>query len=113
MKLYIINLELGMPTVAIARQNLNQQLRTARAAGCRVVKLIHGYGSTGRGGAIKADTLRSLESKRAAGQIKAFVVGEDFSPFNATARAMLDLCPVLRRDPDLTRQNHGITMVLL
>lgn len=113
MKLYTLNLELGMPPVEFARKKLNQGLRTARATGCQVVKVIHGYGSSGKGGAIRLDTMKVLSQKKSSGEIKAFVPGEDFSVFNSDTRLMLEKCPELRHDPDLTRQNHGITMVLL
>ena len=113
MKLFTANLELGRPTVAVARQNLLHQLRMAKAAGCMVVKLIHGYGSSGTGGAIRMDVRRLLAEKKAAGQIRAFVPGEDFSPFHADARAMMDACADIRKDPDVARQNHGVTFVLL
>lgn len=113
MKPYILNLELGMPPVEFARKKLHQGLRTARASGCRVVKVIHGYGSSGKGGAIRADALKVLAEKKRLGQIRAFVPGEDFSVFSSDTRTMLELCPELRHDLDLTRQNHGITMVLL
>ena len=86
---------------------------TARAGGVRVVKLIHGYGSSGAGGAIRADVHRQLAEKKAAGSIRAWVRGEDFSPFDADSRAILEACPPLRKDPDLIRQNHRVTFVLL
>lgn len=113
MKLYTLNLELGMPSVEFARKKLNQGLRTARSTGSLVVKIIHGYGSTGKGGAIRLDTMKVLGEKKRAGQIRAFVPGESYSVFDAATRTMLELCPELRHDLDLTRQNHGITMVLL
>lgn len=110
---YKANLETGRPTVAVAHQNLLTQLRAARAAGAGAIKLIHGYGSSGEGGAIRADVHRTLQAQKAAGRIRDYVKGEDFSPFNPVARAILERCPELRKDADLVRQNHGITVVLL
>ena len=49
----VVNLEAGMPTVATAKGLLSQSLRTARANGTHLVKLIHGYGSTGKGGSAR------------------------------------------------------------
>ncbi len=113
MAIKVINLEAGMPTVEAARMRMNQGLRTARMGGIRLVKLIHGYGSSGRGGAIRRDVQTQLAAKRAKGEIRGFVPGEDFSAFDATARQMVDLDPAVARDIDYGRQNHGITMVLL
>jgi len=109
----IINLEAGMPTVAVARKRLEQALRTAKARRTGVLKIIHGYGSSGRGGAIKRDVQAVLAGSKRSGQITAFVPGEDFSPFHADARRMIDKYPGLARDRDFTRSNNGITMVLL
>ncbi|WP_312642024.1 Smr/MutS family protein [Hydrogenoanaerobacterium sp.] len=109
----VINIESGMPTVDVARTRLSQGLRSAKAAGYTVAKVIHGYGSSGKGGAIKTDVQRTLQQKRASGQIKAFVRGEDFSPFDASARLIVERCPQMARDIDYNRQNHGVTIVLL
>ena len=90
-----------------------ESLRSAKANRVKVLKLIHGYGSSGKGGAIRADVLAQLAQKKRAGQIKEFVRGEDFSPFDSAARAIIAACPSLSRDIDYSRANHGITMVLL
>ncbi len=109
----VVNLERGMPTVDGAMARLGMELQTARAYGASYVKLVHGYGSTGRGGAIKAALGPKLRRLRQDGRICAFVPGEEFSPFNPDARAMLVKCPELRRDSDFAMGNHGITVVLL
>ena len=49
-----------MPTVAQALQHLDRELARARQAGCGVVKLVHGYGSTGAGGEIRVAVQRRL-----------------------------------------------------
>lgn len=108
-----INLEQGMPTVETARQKLEQALRTARARRTPVLKVIHGYGSSGKGGAIKRDVAQTLTKKLRAGEIRAFVHGENFSPFDESARKILDQCPGLKGDKDYTRGNDGITIVLI
>ena len=113
MPLTILNLEQGMPTVETARMRLEQGIRTARARRCAVIKLIHGYGSSGKGGAIKRDVRQVLTRKLAAKEIRGFVMGEDFSPFSAVAREIIDKCPELRDDRDYARGNHGITIVLV
>lgn len=108
-----INIESGMPTVEAARARLAQGLRSAKAQGFTVARVIHGYGSTGKGGAIKRDVQVTLQQKRASGQIRAFVKGEDFSPFDAASRLIVEKCPQMSRDIDYNRQNHGVTIVLL
>ena len=65
----VVNLEAGMPTVATAKSLLSQALRTAKATGTHLVKLIHGYGSTGKGGAIRSAVRKDLEERQRLGQI--------------------------------------------
>ena len=66
MECQIVNLEAGMPTVDMARTHLNMTLRSAKANRVKVLKLIHGYGSSGKGGAIRADVLAQLAQKKQA-----------------------------------------------
>lgn len=113
MDIHIVNLEQNMPSVEQARIRLEQAVRSARAKKCKVLKLIHGYGSTGKGGAIRKDVHSTLASYQRSGKIKTFVPGEEFSPFYSNARMAADQCPSLLRDRDYTASNHGITIVLL
>lgn len=109
----IINLESGMPTVEVARARLTNELITARMRGEKAVKIIHGYGSTGKGGAIKADVHKFLAQKQRSGGLRGFVKGEDFSPFSEDSRRLTDILPELKKDRDYSRGNDGITIVLL
>jgi len=113
MSCYIINLEAGMPTVSAARSRLINGLQTARMSGNKTVKIIHGYGSSGKGGAIKRDTHLFLAEKQLSGGIKGYVKGEDFSPFCEASRRLTALAPQLKHDSDYDRGNDGITIVLL
>jgi len=42
-------MEAGMPTVEDARRRLLEELRQAKQVGVRALKIIHGYGSSGKG----------------------------------------------------------------
>ena len=81
-----VNLEEGMPSVETARRRLSQELASGRANRLSYLKIIHGYGSSGRGGAIKRETHRFLAEKKRAGAIRDYLPGEDFSPFGEAAR---------------------------
>ena len=113
MRCYLINLEEGMPTVASARVRLDQALRTAKARRYDVMKIIHGYGSSGRGGAIKSDVLTFLAEKCRSSAVRAYVAGGDFSPFSPDSRKITAAFPELLKDSDYARGNDGITIVLL
>jgi hypothetical protein len=56
-----INIEFGMPTVDVAMPLLNERLRSLKKSGVKAVKIIHGYGSTGKGGRLRKATLLLLD----------------------------------------------------
>ena len=91
-----INLKTGMPTVPEALQHLERELARARQAGCAVLKLIHGYGSSGTGG-----------------EIRACIFGEDWARSDEQAWALIKARPELKQDTDLGKRNLGITIVVL
>lgn len=108
-----VNIKTGYPTAERAMLRLSQELRIAGANRVRALKIIHGYGSTGSGGAIRAAARRLLCERRARGQIRAFIPGEGFNAFFAAARAAVAGLPELKKDIDYGRQNDGVTIVLL
>ena len=101
-----VDLERGMPTVDQAVKQLTFYLHNSRAQGYKVLKLIHGYGSSGTGGRIRVEVRKYLGRLAARGEVKGFIPGEE------TRRALL-LCGELRRDRDLDRHNNGVTFVIL
>lgn len=113
MKVHVVNLEYGMPTVEQARIRLEQALRTARSQKYSVLKLIHGYGSTGKGGKIKQDVQIFLSEQKEKGNIKEYVCGDSFSPFNEATRNILKLYPKIYKDKDYSKGNAGITIVIM
>ena len=108
-----INLEAGMPTADAALRRLNLQLQSARAGGTKCVKVIHGYGSTGNGGAIRTAVRKELSERKRQGRVKLWIPGEEFSPFFEDARTAVYRYPALTRDRDYGRTNQGITIVVL
>ena len=109
----IINLEQGLPTVDSALMRLRLELSTLRRTGISTIKIIHGYGSTGVGGAIRTATRQFLSEQLKEGKIKAYCGGEVFGPFESSGRNIVHLAPSLRKDTDWGNQNDGITMVVL
>lgn len=108
-----VNLEMGMPTVDHALGRMRVELSAARSLRVKVVKFIHGYGSTGTGGRIRTAVRAELESMKRAGMIRTFVPGEQWEIFNMETIRILDQCGTLRSDRDLGRFNNGVTLVLL
>lgn len=102
-----------MPTVEQARTRLASELRSARQHGVVILKLIHGYGSTGVGGDLRIaiqSTLRQMADKS---EIRACIFGENWRTSDEHAWALLKRLPELKEDRDLGRGNRGITLVLL
>lgn len=109
----VVNLETGMPTVEQALRRLSGELYTSRRMGCAAVKLIHGYGSSGKGGKIRVAIRRELEGQLLRSQIKGYIPGEKFSIFESTTLKAFSAAPDLRKDQDLDRYNNGVTFVIL
>jgi len=102
-----------MPTVDEAIRKITYNIKTAGPLGVSAIKLIHGYGSTGKGGGIRAESRKYLERLKSRSQIKDFIKGEDFSIFDDKTLKAFMVCDELRRDSDLERHNNGITIVVL
>lgn len=108
-----VNIKYDMPTASDAVKRVTYNIRNGKSWGCAAIKLIHGYGSTGKGGRIRTETRRYLEDQKRKGLIRDFIPGEDFSIFHEGTRRAFDLCDDLRRDSDLERHNNGVTIVVL
>ena len=111
--LKLVNLEQDMPTVPMAFSRLSDALRMARAEGFAGIKVIHGYGSSGAGGAIRSAVQAELMQRVRGGEIRAFIAGEDWRISDERSWALLQARPQLKQDPDLGRGNKGMSIVVL
>ncbi|XOF33621.1 MAG: Smr/MutS family protein [Candidatus Electrothrix sp. YB6] len=109
----VVKLKQGMPTVEQALARLDRELHQARLERCRILTLIHGYGSTGRGGAIREEIRNRLQYLKYQGRINDILLGEEFSTGTGTGRHLLRRFPFLRQHQDLNRGNRGITLVII
>ena len=109
----IYNVEAGLPTLDEARRSLIAEIKQAKREGVKVLKVIHGYGSSGKGGALCVGLRKSFGLRKREGVIKDFFAGEDFSIFNPAVLALLEAVPELRGDPDLSATNEGVTFLCL
>lgn len=108
-----INLKSDMPQVHEALARLDRELALARAQKSPLLKLIHGYGSTGAGGDIRIAVQKRLRELADTGKIRACIFGENWSKSDDEAWQLLQSNPSLKTDPDLGRRNQGITIVIL
>jgi len=109
----LVNLERGLPTVEQALRRLDTELESSRLQGYRILTLIHGYGSSGKGGAIRNAVRRQLRYYRDQGKVNTVLAGEEFSSRTGAGRQLLRRFPVLGRHADLNRSNPGVTLVVL
>jgi hypothetical protein len=107
------NVEAGLPVLVEARRVVIEEIKRAKREGVRVLKVIHGYDSSGKGGALCVGLRKSFGLRKKEGVIKAFVAGEAVSIFNPTVLVLLEAVPELRGDPDLSAKNEGVTILWL
>lgn len=102
----------GMPSVEQARARLTSEIQAAQHSGLKVLKIVHGYGSTGVGGDLRfalQATLRQMVVKK---EIRDCIYGENWRKSDERTWDLLKLMPELKSDSDLGRGNKGITVVL-
>jgi len=105
-----VNLERGNPTVEIAIRNMINELSTAIRTGYKAVVLVHGYGSSGVGGAIKIAVKQKLKESSLSGIVRAFAGGEDWQN---RKREFIEVCAQLKDFSRYVDGNRGITVILL
>lgn len=107
----VVNIEANFPTLEEARKLVLEEIRKARREKVRVLKVIHGYGSSGKGGKLCIGLRKSFQLRKKEGVIREFIPGEDFSIFEPRTQAALEAIPQLRGDPDLEATNEGVTLL--
>jgi hypothetical protein len=112
-RLITVNLEAGRPVVRDAVTRLDLRLDTARLQDERLVRVVHGYGSSGSGGAIRDAVRAHLKELRGRGLARSFVRGEEYPDGSAGARELFGRHPRLRATLRSDRSNPGITFVEL
>jgi hypothetical protein len=109
----LVNLEWGMPSVPQARSRLSSELRVAQQTGVRVLKVIHGYGSSGFGGDLRTALQSTLRQMAQAKEIRDCIYGENWRTSDQRSWDLLKEMPELKSDSDLGKGNKGITLVVL
>jgi hypothetical protein len=108
-----INLKSDMPQVREALQRMHRELSLARQEKINLLKLVHGYGSSGEGGDIRIAVQKQLVELRQSGGIRYCIFGENWSQSDEATWKLMQLHSELKGDADLGRRNRGITIVVL
>jgi len=107
----IHDIKSSMPTVFVAMTMLENAIRFSKGKE-RIIKIIHGYGSTGKGGAIKTATLEFLHDKKQKGEILTFIPGEALWTPMGYDEDITKYKQLLQSDSDYKKGNDRITYVI-
>ncbi len=92
---------------------MEREIAAARKENHSLLKVVHGYGSSGVGGDIRIAVQKRLAERVSAGEMQSCIFGEDWSKTSEQTWRLLQSQPELKNDPDLGRKNLGITIVVL
>ncbi len=111
--LKVINIKEHYPNSDYAVWLMEQAISDAKSEGIRVLVVVHGYGSHGKGGTIKMCAMQKLKILRKQGVIRAFVPGDNWCDTNEDKLLINSLCPETIISTDIGNLNSGVTVVLV
>jgi len=112
--IYLINVESFSLTVNEALASIETEIDVLKLLNKHVVlKVVHGYGSSGNGGEIKKALPSFLNILKAKGKISDFVANSSFGVLSQKYKTYTKIFPELVLDKDLANQNPGITLIFL
>ncbi len=108
-----LNLEAGMPDVEQALARIDIKISEARQQGIGLIRVIHGWGSTGTGGKIKGAVPQHLADLKRRRVIRDYVRGENYSISTRQGDYLLSKYQDLKTSLPTDRKNPGITFIEL
>lgn len=109
----VINLKEYNQTEIQALKELEIFVDFCKKAGVKAIKVIHGYGSHGRGGVIFKAVLGYAKRLEKLKKIKFFLLGHDWTLTNQKSMQVVLACKSSYGDEDLNKSNPGITILYL
>lgn len=113
MKLITVDIKSDYQTVKQAVAQFLIELEAYKKGGYKVLKVIHGYGSHGVGGAIKVDFLKKCEELKRQKQIYDYICCDKWSLSSPAKKVAINYCPDLLADRELFMLNPGCSIVIL
>jgi hypothetical protein len=101
----------GMPSVSEALIRLQTFIKMTQKKE-RIIKIVHGYGSSGVGGSIKEAVRAYLAEQKNKGLIKSYIPGEAFSQMMGFDAEIKTYQSLLEKDSDYRKSNSGITYII-
>lgn len=113
-KIKVLNVEGESLTCAEAISRVLTELEVLSIAKItKVLEVVHGYGSSGKGGSIKKELHLLLPNLVKQNKILDFVAGEKFSTQNKKYQVFTRVYPELILDANLKNLNPGVTVIFL
>lgn len=112
-ELPVCNLKKDMPSYEKAKTIMVNCIETNRRLRHRIIKIIHGYGSSGIGGTNRIRLRNELVRMCESGKIRDYITGEDFHSSVEKNRQYFNDFRYLTYDPDFETKNPGITIILI
>lgn len=111
--LKLLNLKDPSISVVDCRAILEIEIENCKRENCAAFKILHGYGSHGKGGVVLVECRRVLQDMKRRGEIKNYFNGDKWNLFDRDTTELLKRDKSLVGDEDLNKGNPGITIVIL
>lgn len=109
--LKLIDLKKENCSVDYALAVVEIEIECALREGTTAIKVLHGYGSHGRGGAILVELRKQLLIWKKSKFIKDYFGGDKWDMFDKTTMEILQKDKTIFGDEDLNKANPGITII--
>lgn len=113
MKLITIDIKSDKQTVAEAIAQFLVEVDAYKKGGYKVMKVIHGYGSHGVGGAIRLAFLKKCQDLKNRHIIEDYTCCDKWIDKNVVKKIATNYCPDLLADKELFHINSGCSIVIL
>ena len=107
-----LNLREGY-SVESAIATVEIEVEFTRKEGGGIIKILHGYGSHGKGGVICIELRKTLNRWKRSKFIKDFYSGDKWNIFDPEIIDILQKDKTIYGDPDLFNANPGITIIIV
>lgn len=108
-----LNIKKDMPPSDVAVATMLIEIETLKNSEYGAIKVIHGYGSHGKGGIIRRQCRQQLAQLKKQNKIKDFVAGESWGKWAIDNFNVVKDFPQLILESDMQGYNSGITIVFL
>lgn len=107
------NVKSNFPTVVEAIGLVEIEIELCKKEGIKLLKVVHGYGSGGRGGAICVAIKNQVKIWKRQNIIKDYLFGVEWNGLNPKACKILKENPDIPLDRDFNHCNMGMTILVL